>query len=50
MLLYLHLEKGESWQYDPLGVINARRLEFEITGYEHQSKPDLEQIKNLNSW
>jgi hypothetical protein len=31
MLQGLGLEQGESWKYDPLGVINAKILEFEIT-------------------
>jgi hypothetical protein len=50
MLQGLGLKQGEAWKYDPLGVINAKRLEFEITGYEHQSRPDLEQLRNLDSW
>ena len=50
MLQGLGLELGESWQYDPLGVINAKRLQFEITGYEYQSRPDPKQNMNLNRW
>jgi len=46
----LGFEHGEIWQYDPLGVINNRRMELDITPYQHQGKPDLEKIRNMNSW
>jgi hypothetical protein len=50
MLQELGLEQGTTWQYDPLGVINNKRLELDISTYKHQSKPDLEQIRNLDTW
>jgi hypothetical protein len=50
MLQELGLEQGIAWKYDPLGVINNIRLELDISTYKHQSKPDLEQIINLDTW
>jgi hypothetical protein len=42
MLQELGFEQGTTWKYDPLGVISNKRLELQITTYEHQRKPDLE--------
>jgi hypothetical protein len=50
MLQGLNLEQGETWQYDPFGIISSKRQEFQLTSYEHHRKPQVEQIMNLYSW
>jgi len=46
----LNLERGESWKYDPFGIIKEKMLELGLTSYEHHNKPHIERILNLHSW
>jgi hypothetical protein len=50
MLQELGLEQRKSWKYDPLWVINNKRMELYISTYKHQIKPKLEHIINLDTW
>jgi hypothetical protein len=50
MLKELGIEQRTTWKYGSLGVINNGRLEIDMSTYKHQSKPDLEQIINLDTW
>jgi hypothetical protein len=38
------LELAETWNYDPHGVITARRKKYGLLPYPHQSKPNIEKL------
>ena len=36
--------------YDPNGFINARRIKYRLSAYEHCKIPEIEQISNQDDW
>ena len=36
--------------YDPLGFINARRVRYRLTPYDHCKNPQVEKFANQDAW
>lgn len=48
---HFKLKRSFWWfPYDPLGFINARRVKYRLTPYDHSKKPEIEKYANQDAW
>jgi hypothetical protein len=50
LLQEMNFQQGEIWHYDPYSIISTKRIEVDLSPYEHHSQPQLEQLMNQYSW
>ena len=47
----LKLKRSFWWvPYDPNGFINARKIKYRLSSYEHCKIPEIEQFANQDEW
>lgn len=45
----MELKKGDTWHYDPLGIISRRRENIKASTYVHDPKPKIEWKASFDS-
>lgn len=46
----MDFEKGDTWNYDPQGIIARRREKIKASTYVHEPRPEIEWKDNFDSW